>query len=155
MVWIWGSGLALAALALLAWAFARLRRPAPADPELQRLVHSLQRQRHTPTLGSPRGSLLLPILAFELMSAPMRQLYDRSREADAALLELLLAAPQDLERRLAVASLQRLTREVRRRLLVALTEQGQANPAEDLTTLARRLDVVEAAVARLRALPPG
>jgi hypothetical protein len=154
MVWIWGSGLALAALLLLAWAFARLRRPAPADPALQRLVHSLQRQRYTPTLGSPRGSLLLPILAFELMSAPMRQLYDRSREADAALLALLLDAPQDMERRLAVASLQRLTREVRRRLLLALTEQDPDDPAEDLTTLARRLDVVEAAVERMRA-PPG
>jgi hypothetical protein len=97
---------------------------------------------------------LLPILAFELMSAPMRQLYDRSREADAALLALLLDAPQDMERRLAVASLQRLTREVRRRLLLALTEQDPDDPAEDLTTLARRLDVVEAAVERMRA-PPG
>lgn len=154
MVWIWGSGLALAALALLAWSFPRLWRSAPADPELDRLVHSLQRQRHTPALGSPRGSLLLPILAFELMSAPMRQLYDRSREADGALLELLLAAPHDLERRLAVASLQRLTREVRRRLLLALTEQEQADPTGELATLARRLDVVEAAVERLRAPPP-
>ena len=153
MVWIWGSGLALAALSLLAWAFARLRRPAPADPALQRLVHSLQRQRYTPTLGAPRGSLLLPILAFELMSAPMRQLYDRSREADAALLALLLDAPQDLERRLAVASLQRLTREVRRRLLLVLTEQDPDDPDEELTSLARRLDVVEAAVERMRALP--
>jgi hypothetical protein len=97
---------------------------------------------------------LLPILAFELMSASMRQLYDRSREADAALLALLLDAPQDAERRLAVASLQRLTREVRRRLLLALTEQDQADATGDLATLARRLDVVEAAVERMRAPPP-
>ncbi len=112
------------------------------------LARQLWRQSLMPQIGTPGGSALLPILGFELYSAPMRAIYDRSRALDAALLRVLLRDPEDRARLEHVERMQRRTRAVRRALMLSLMAQSGAiaGPEAELEALEDVLDEVERGV---------
>ena len=110
------------------------------------LARQLWRQSVTPQLGPPAGSALLPVFSFDLYPAPMRDLYDHSRELDARLLRALLKRPGDQSLRVAVEALQRRTRAARHRLMVALVNHHDELEVVDVSELKVSLEDVERAV---------
>lgn len=113
------------------------------------LARQLWRQSVTPLIGPPAGSTLLPVFSFDLYPAPMRDLYDRSRELDARLLRALLRRPGDQSLRVTVEALQRQTRSARRRLMVALVNHHDELEVIDLSDLTMSLEEVEREVEAL------
>lgn len=106
------------------------------------LARQLWRQQITPHLEPPRGSGLLPIFSYDLYPDDMRDLYDRSRALDGALLRALVAAPEDLGRRARIEGLQQVTRRVRRRLVMALVDAPGEPTVPELSRLEEALDEV-------------
>ncbi len=123
--------------------------PEPAIVPQTPLGQQLWRQSWTPKIGSPQGSSLLPIFAFDLYPQPMREVYDYSRELDTAMLRVLVAEPEDEDRQRHLKTLQQITRGVRRQLIELLIQSPDDVVEDTLEPLRRRLDLVADMVERL------
>ena len=109
------------------------------------LARQLWRQTWSPGVRPGGPSMLVPVLAFELYPRPMRRVYDWSRELDEGLFRRMRACESFTH----IETLQAVTRQVRRDLMLIMTQRGGEVLEDELEEMHKKLKSVERRLTRM------